>query len=92
MREVLKKRCAFCSNAVDKTQLHAANYFVRELTVVERAAATKALGAHVQSMREADPSLSGVRTEDIKAAIIEEQTGRKMSGKTISRWISLKGL
>lgn len=36
-------------------------------------------------MRDADPALSGVRTEDIKASIIEKQTGRKVSGKTIKR-------
>lgn len=65
--------------------LHAANYFVRELTVAERAAATRALGAQVQNMRDSDPALSGVRTEDIKASIIEKQTGRKVSGKTIKR-------
>lgn len=67
------------------TMLHAANYFVRELSVAERAAATKALGAQVRCLRESDPSLSGMRTEDIKAAIIEGQTGRKVSGKTIKR-------
>lgn len=83
-----KMGCRIVENITDEqavTMLHAANYFVRELTVAERAAATKALGAQVQSMREADPSLSGVRTEDIKAAIIEGQTGRKVSGKTIKR-------
>lgn len=83
-----KMGCRIVEGVTDEqavTMLHAANYFVRELTVAERAAATKALGAQVQSMREADPSLSGTRTEDIKAAIIEGQTGRKVSGKTIKR-------
>lgn len=56
--------------------LHAANYFVRNLTVTER-------------MRVENPELSGMRTEDIKAAIISEQTGRKVSGKTIQRQESL---
>ena len=36
-------------------------------------------------MRATDPSLSGVRTEDVKARIVEEMTGRKVSGKTIRR-------
>ena len=36
-------------------------------------------------MRAADPSLSGVRTEDVKACIVEQMTGRKVSGKTIRR-------
>lgn len=65
--------------------LHAANYFVRSLTVAERAAASRALGVEVERMRAENPGLAGVRTEDIKAAIISEQTGRKVSGKTIQR-------
>lgn len=65
--------------------LHAANYFTRELTVTERAAATRALGAEVERMRGSDPRLSGMRTEDIKAEIISSQTGRKVSGKSIQR-------
>ena len=65
--------------------LHAANYFTRELTVTERAAATRALGAEVERMRGSDPRLSGMRTEDIKAEIISSQTGRKVSGKSIRR-------
>ncbi len=69
--------------------LHAANYFVRNLTVSERAAASRALGVEVERMRAENPELSGVRTEDIKAAIISEQTGRKVSGKTIQRQESL---
>jgi len=69
--------------------LHAANYFVRNLTVSERAAASRALGVEVERMRAENPELAGVRTEDIKAAIISEQTGRKVSGKTIQRQESL---
>jgi ParB family chromosome partitioning protein len=65
--------------------LHSANYFVRALTVTERAAATRALGLEVGRMRAEDPSLAGRRTEDIKADIIAEQTGRRVSGKTIKR-------
>ncbi len=65
--------------------LHTANFFTRSLTVTERAAATKALGVQVDEMRAADPSLSGVRTEDVKARIVEQMTGRKVSGKTIRR-------
>lgn len=69
--------------------LHAANYFVRNLTVSERAAASRALGVEVERMRAENPELAGVRSEDIKAAIISEQTGRKVSGKTIQRQESL---
>ena len=57
--------------------LHAANYFVRSLTVTERAAASRALGVEVERMRAENPELAGVRTEDIKAAIISEQTALK---------------
>ena len=67
------------------TLLHAANYFTRELSVTERAAATRALGEEVERMRRSDPGLSGMRTEDIKAEIISSQTGRKVSGKSIQR-------
>lgn len=65
--------------------LHTANFFVRQLNVVERAAASKALGLEVERLRAADPNLKGKRTEDIKAAIVTAQTGAKVSGKTIQR-------
>lgn len=65
--------------------LHTANYFVRELSITERAAATRALGIEVERKRLEDPSLTGKRTEDIKADILAEQTGRRVSGKTIKR-------
>lgn len=65
--------------------LHTANYFVRELSITERAAATRALGIEVDRRRRDDPKLTGRRTEDIKADILAEQTGRRVSGKTIKR-------
>ncbi len=80
--------CRVASGITDEqalTLLHTANFFTRSLTVTERAAATKALGIQVEQMRAADPSLAGVRTEDVKARIVEEMTGRKVSGKTIKR-------
>lgn len=61
------------------TLLHAANYFTRALT------ATEALRGDAVRLRSEDPSLSGMRVDDVKAAIIERQTGRKVSGKTIAR-------
>lgn len=72
--------------------LHAANYFTRTLTITERAAATKALGSEVERRRAEDDTLTGMRTEDVKAAIIAEQTGRKVSGKTIKRQEALAEL
>lgn len=67
------------------TLLHAANYFTRALTVTERAAATEALRGDAVRLRSEDPLLAGMRVDDVKAAIIERQTGRKVSGKTIAR-------
>ena len=65
--------------------LHTANYFTRQLNVLERAEASRALGKEVAAMRDADPSLRGMRTEDIKAAIITAHTGKRISGKTVQR-------
>ena len=67
------------------TLLHSANYFVRALTVSERAAATEALGVEAARLRREDPAYAGKRTADIKAKLIEAQTGRRVSGKTILR-------
>ena len=72
--------------------LHAANYFTRTLSITERAAATRALGSEVERRRAEDSSLTGMRTEDVKASIIAEQTGRKVSGKTIKRQEALAEL
>ncbi len=57
------------------TLLHTANYFTRELNVIERAKATQALGIQVERMRAENPELKGVRTAELKAAIIRNQTG-----------------
>lgn len=80
--------CRVIENITDSQAivlLHTANYFVRALTVTERARATEALGIEVERLREQDDSLYGKRTSDIKAAIVQEQTGRAISGKTIQR-------
>lgn len=65
--------------------LHSANFFTRELSVTERAQATRALEGRVAQLRDEDAGLSGMRTEDIKAKIISDQTGRQVSGRTIRR-------
>ncbi len=90
-----KMPCRIIEGIDDETSvmmLHAANYFTRELSITERAKATQALGIEVERRRALDTSLSGVRTEDVKAAILEEQTGRKVSGKTIKRQETLAEL
>ena len=66
-------------------KLHSANYFTRALSITERAAATKSLGLEVENLRASNPELSGVRTEDIKSQLIYDQTGKRVSGKTIRR-------
>lgn len=74
---------------IDDTQavtlLHTANYFVRALTVTERAAATVALGMEAKRLKQTDAAYANMRAADIKADIISSQTGRKVSGKTILR-------
>lgn len=72
-------------NAQAVTLLHTANYFVRQLTVTERAAATEALGEQAEALRRDSPEFRGAHLAVVKAAIIERQTGRKVSGKTIQR-------
>lgn len=67
------------------TLLHTANYFVRALTVTERAAATVALGLEAKRLKQTDAAYANMRAADIKADIISNQTGRKVSGKTILR-------
>lgn len=73
------------SDAQAITLLHTANYFVRALTVTERAHATKALGMEAERLREEDDRFAHMRTCDIKAAIVTEQTGKEVSGRTIRR-------
>lgn len=80
------------SDEASVLMLHAANYFTRTLTITERAAATRALGVEVERRRAEDDTVKGMRTEDVKASIIEEQTGRKVSGKTIKRQEALAEL
>lgn len=80
--------CRVVENITDSqaiTLLHTANYFVRALTVTERARATEALGLEVDRLREENPDLNGVRTAEIKATMVKEQTGRAISPKTIQR-------
>lgn len=80
--------CRVVENITDSqavTLLHTANYFVRALTVTERARATEALGLEVERLREENPELNGVRTAEIKASMVKEQTGRAISPKTIRR-------
>ena len=58
------------------TLLHTANYFVRALTVTERARATEALGLEAERLRAENPDLKGMRTADIKASMVLGDTVR----------------
>ena len=73
------------TNAQARTLLHTANYFVRALSVTERAEATRALGLEARRLVDEHPELAGERIDDVKAAIVTAQTGRAVSGKTIQR-------
>jgi ParB family chromosome partitioning protein len=66
------------------TLLHSANYFTRELTALERGAATRALEPEIEKLRKDNPELKGVRTSDIKASLLKAQTGQDISGRTVS--------
>jgi ParB family chromosome partitioning protein len=82
-----KLPCRIIDNIDDSKALallHSANYFTRELTALERAAATKALESEVVKLRQVNPELKGVRTRDIKASILKAQTGREVSGRTVA--------
>lgn len=81
----------FISDAQALTLPHTANLFTRQLSVTERAAANRTLGVEVERLRESHPELRGQRTEDIKASIVSQQTGRKVSGKTIQRQEDVAG-
>lgn len=73
------------SDAQAVTLLHTANYFVRQLTVTERAAATRALGIEAREILKTDPSFKGKKADDVKAALITASTGKPISPKTIRR-------
>lgn len=80
--------CRIIANITDEQAvalLHTANYFVRQLTVTERAEATRALGLEARALLKSDPAFAGMKADDVKAAIITAQTGRAVSPKTIRR-------
>ena len=55
--------------------LNVTNLVTRRLSQEERGARYAAIGREVPALREADPSLKGVRTNDIIARIVTEETG-----------------
>ncbi len=80
--------CRIIANITDEQSialLHTANLFVRQLTVTERAEATRALGLEARAILKSEPAFAGMKSDDVKAAIISAQTGHAVSPKTIRR-------
>ena len=68
--------------------LNVTNLVTRRLSQEERGARYAAIGREVPSLRESDPSLKGVRTNDIIARIVTEETGQSVSPATVKRAIA----
>ena len=61
----------------------AAEGYGRGMPVLARAEAERSLGPAVERLRASNPSLNGVRTSDVKAALLSAATGRKVSGRAV---------
>ncbi|MBX9032549.1 ParB/RepB/Spo0J family partition protein [Gordonibacter massiliensis (ex Traore et al. 2017)] len=68
--------------------LNVTNLVARRLSQEERGARYAAIGREVPALRAADPSLKGVRTNDIIARIVTEETGQAVSAATVKRAIA----
>ncbi len=80
--------CRVIDNITDeqsKIILHSANFFVRSLTITERAAASRELNVQAKKLLKEDPNYKGQRTDDIKADIISQTTGKNISARSIRR-------
>ena len=61
----------------------AAEGYTRGAAVLAKAEAERSLGPAVERLRASNPSLVGVRTSDVKAALLTAATGRKVSGRSV---------
>ena len=68
--------------------LNVTNLVTRNLTQEERGARYRAIGRRVPAMRAADPSLRGVRTNEVIARIVTKETGNPVSEATVKRAIA----
>lgn len=68
--------------------LNVTNLVTRRLSQEERGARYAAIGREVPNLRAADPALKGVRTNDIIARIVTEETGQSVSAATVKRAIA----
>lgn len=67
--------------------LHVTNLVGREISKEERARRLMAIGELVPALRRQDDRWRGVKTYDVIATIVSEQTGEKISGQTVYRSI-----
>lgn len=68
--------------------LNVTNLVARRLSQEERGARYAAIGREVPALRASDPSLKGVRTNDVIARIVTEETGQSVSPATVKRAIA----
>lgn len=68
--------------------LNVTNLVTRRLSIEERGARYAAIGRQVPALRASDPALKGVRTNDIIAKIVTEETGQSVSPATVKRAIA----
>lgn len=68
--------------------LNVTNLVTRRLSLEERGARYAAIGRQVPALRASDPALKGVRTNDIIAQIVSEETGQPVSPATVKRAIA----
>lgn len=68
--------------------LNVTNLVTRNLTQEERGARYRAIGRRVPAMRAVDPSLRGVRTNEVIARIVTKETGNPVSEATVKRAIA----
>ena len=68
--------------------LNVTNLVTRRLSQEERGARYAAIGREVPALRATDASLKGVRTNDIIARIVTEETGQAVSSATVKRAIA----
>lgn len=68
--------------------LNVTNLITRNLTQEERGARYAAIGREVPAMRKLDPTLKGVRTNEVIARIVTQETGKPVSEATVKRAIA----
>lgn len=73
------------SDDIALARLHASNLVTRSMTKAERDRRISEVFGSARSARKGDPSLKGKKTSEIAAEIISEQTGVKITSRTVER-------